>query len=469
MSLLAGYPLTLQVVLPHLAGKTAAAVLDELRQGLAAADAAAPAGDPVAARTQSLMACIDYSHGHLDPEAQALLACFAPFIGVITTDFLDSYRKALTEELALAGVPLDRLGKVLERTRSLGLVQRDANLPMILRPQPALSWFLTNRLTAPEQTERRQAIERAYRSFYDGYAGALSGFQDSNDPQQRQLAQMLVELEYANIGTALRWALDQQQSILRPYLVLSTHLDRLQDHRRGLELGELVLTQLERVPPEAVTGMRGAELVGVIDNIAKRQLQLHQLDRAKASYEQALAILNALDGLDPRMAAGVRAGILHQLGVVAQQQRRFDDAEAAYKQALAIYNEFNDRHSAARTYYGLGNVAFEQRRFDDAEAAYKQALAICIEFNDRYEQAGTYHQLGNVALEQRRFDEAEAAYKQALEIWVTFRDEHRLEIVLGSLARLWRLTNAASIPAAVAATLNIDPAEAEALLKKFSS
>lgn len=59
MALLAGFPLALQVVLPHLAAKTSAAVLEELRQGLAALDIK-PGTDPVEARTRSLMACIDY-------------------------------------------------------------------------------------------------------------------------------------------------------------------------------------------------------------------------------------------------------------------------------------------------------------------------------------------------------------------------------------------------------------------------
>jgi hypothetical protein len=235
MTLLAGYPLALQVVLPHLAAKAAATVLDELRRGLAEADAA-PGCGPASDRTRSLMACIEYSHGHLDPDAQALLTCFAPFTGVIDTGQLDPYREALAEEPALAGLPLDRLGDTLECARGLGLLQRDARIEGFLRPQPALSWFLTGRLGAAGQAERRHAIERAFREHYDGYAGFLDRLQTSNKPEERQVAQVLVEHEYANLGTALRFALDQQASTLDPYRVLSHHLDQLQDHRRGREL-----------------------------------------------------------------------------------------------------------------------------------------------------------------------------------------------------------------------------------------
>ena len=171
------------------------------------------------------MSCIGYSHGQLDPEAQALLLCFAPFIGVIDTQQLDNYRQRLTEEPELAALPLARLGEVLERTRELGLLQRDTDAPQLLRPQPALGWFLTNRLAMSEQDGLRVAVLQAFRKHYDGLAGWLAGLQGSKDPQERQLGHMLVEREYANLGTALRIALDQQTSILNQYRVLSSHLD----------------------------------------------------------------------------------------------------------------------------------------------------------------------------------------------------------------------------------------------------
>jgi tetratricopeptide (TPR) repeat protein len=423
MALLAGYPLALQVVLPHLAAKAVAKVLEELRQGLAEVDAAA-GSDPVVARTRTLMACIDYSHGHLDPDDQALLICFAPFTGVINTRLLEDYQQALANEPVLAGLPLERLGAVLERARGLGLLQRDAQIEALLHPQPALSWFLTGRLGAADQAERRAAIERAFREHYDNFARTLYQLQQSNKPEERRLARMLVEQEYANLGRALRFALDQQTSMLVPYTVLSGHLDYLQDHRRGRELAELVLDKLEQLPPDAVTGRRGAEFAAVIDDIAKRQLQLRELDSARASYEKALAIHDGLEGLEPRAVAIGRAGILHQLGAVAQVQRRYPEAEDAYNKALAIKLEFNDRHGAAGTYHQLGRVAEEQRRFAEAEDAYKKALAIKLEFNDRHSAASTYHQLGRVAEEQRRFAEAEDVYKKALEIYAEFSDRY---------------------------------------------
>jgi tetratricopeptide (TPR) repeat protein len=425
MTLLAGYPLALQVVLPHLVAKAAAKVHEELRLGSAEVDVATAGSDPVVARTRSLMACIDYSHGHLDPDDQALLTCFAPFTGVIRTDAIEPlYQQALAEEPALAGLPLQRLGSALERARGLGLLQRDAQNPIFLRPQPALSWFLTARLGAPDQAKRRAAIERAFRKHYYGFAAVLFTLQQSKKPEERRLLPLLLEMEYANLGTALRFALDQQASILELCRVLSGHLNYLQESQRGRELAQLVLDKLEQLPPEALTGQRGLEFLGVSNDIANYQLQLREFDRAWAGYERMLATLDGLEGVETRLAGRLRAITFHQLGLVAEKQGRFAEAEDACKKVLKMLIELNDRHFAANIYHQLGNVMYQQGRLAEAEDAYREALEIKLEFHNRHSAAHTYDQLGMVAQAQRRFAEAEDAFKKALEIYDEFNDLH---------------------------------------------
>src|SRR5262249_44073995 len=230
MDLLAGYPLALQVVLPNLAAKSAAEVLEALRQGGAEIDKTTSGEDLAQAKTRSLMACIEYSHGHLDPEAQALLACFAPFTGVINTNMLEDYAKLLAEEPALAGLAFNRLGEVLERARTLGLLSPDAQTPQLLHPQPALSWFLTNRISTPDQIERKAAIEQAFRKLYDQIAHNLVQLKKSKHPEEQKQVRGFVESEYANIATALRLGLAQGTSIINSFSVLSEYIDYLHDH-----------------------------------------------------------------------------------------------------------------------------------------------------------------------------------------------------------------------------------------------
>jgi tetratricopeptide (TPR) repeat protein len=220
-----------------------------------------------------------------------------------------------------------------------------------------VSWFLTRRLDGVDHADRRQAIERAFRKLYDGYARFLNQLQTSNEPEEGRLGQVLVLQEYANLGTALHLALDQQASILDLHVVLSSHLDHLQDHGRGRELGELVLEKLKRLPRNAFTAERGVELAAVVDDIARHELLMRQFDIAQTMYERALAIWDSLEGLDPRVASTARANTLHQLGLVAEEQGRFAQAESAYKKALEIFLAVDHRHSAAGTYHQLGTVA----------------------------------------------------------------------------------------------------------------
>ena len=118
--------------------------------------------------------------------------------------------------------------------------------------------------------------------------------------------------------------------------------------------------------------------------------------------------------LDTKTKAIGRAGIYHQLGIVAQEQRQWQQAEEYYQKALEIYIEFKDRYKQAGTYHQLGIVAQEQRQWQQAEEYYQKALEIYIEFEDRYSQASTYHNLGIVAQEQRKWHQAEDTTRRLL-------------------------------------------------------
>ena len=291
-----------------------------------------------------------------------------------------------------------------------------------LQLQPIFPYFLRNRLQA--QPELARAIETAFCHVYDGFAGAIFDLQQSKKPQERQLGQALAQLEYENLYTALNLALDQQVSILALHGVLSGYADATQDQTRGLALGEMVLAKLEAYPAETLRGQIGVELIGVVDDIASRQLLLKQYAAAEATYHRALELLGRQEMLDIGIRKRGKASIYHQLGSVAQEQRAWEQAEGYYQQALALFIEFKDRYSQASTYHNLGSVAQEQRAWEQAEGYYQQALAIYVEFKDRYSQASTYHQLGRVAQEQRAWEQAEGYYQQALAIYVEFNDRY---------------------------------------------
>jgi tetratricopeptide (TPR) repeat protein len=272
-------------------------------------------------------------------------------------------------------------------------------------------------------------------------------------------------------------------------------------------LGQSVLKSLDTYSFDKLTGQLGAEFGAVIDEIANRQLLLKKYSAAEASYQKALSLVLHTKDIDEKLRGKLVAGVYHNLGRVAQEQREFEQAEQYYQHALQIYIEYNDRYAQADTYHQLGSVAQEQREFEQAEQYYQQALQLKIEYNDRYAQASTYGQLGNLAQEQRQWQQAEVYYQQALqvfieykdrysqagaynnlgmvaqeqqhwsqagdyllralEIFVDYEDDHSIGIAVSSLARLWKASGDASLPAAVATILGASVEETEKLLREM--
>ena len=115
----------------------------------------------------------------------------------------------------------------------------------------------------------------------------------------------------------------------------------------------------------------------------------------------------------------------------------------------------------------MGIVAQQQRQWPQAEAYYQQALQIKIEFNDRYAQAKTYHQLGSVAQEQQLWQQARDYFLTTLKIYMEYEDNYNGGIVLRSLARLWKASGDASLPAAIAPIVGASLEETESLLREM--
>ncbi len=503
IKVLDGFPLALEVVLANLAHQAPPEVLAALQAGDVSIDPKSDNQD----KTASILRCIDYSHSNLSPEAQQLLLCLAPFTSVIDTGTLDNYTKHLGQQHVLATLPFEHWPEVLQEAANWGLLSPDPKIPDFLRLQPIFPYFLRNRLYAPEKREVRSAVETAFREHYDQLGVTLYKLLESKDPQERQVAQVITGLEYENLMNGLDLALEAQISFENFYFPLSSYLDIQQDQHRGLELGQAVLSRLEKYPLDQLSGALGYEFARIIDDIALRQLKLKQYVIAEASYQKVLSLLSNNQQLDADSIKKLSATFYHQLGNVAFEQQQWQQAEAYYLQALQIYIEHNDRYEQAGTYHHLGAVAQKQRQWKVAEQYYQQALQIYIEYNNRYEQAKTYHDLGNTAMEQQQWQQAEQYYQQALQIFIEYHDPYAQATIYGQLgmlaeeqqqwmqardcyllaikifasykdnysitkalkllARLWQSSGDANLPSAVATILSYSVEETEKLLREM--
>jgi len=242
LKLLDGFPLALEVILANLARPAPGEVLAALQAGDVKLDT--PSSQE---KTKSILRCIDYSHSNLSPDAQQLLLCLAPFTSVIWLDMLDNYTEQLRQQHTLAALPLERWPEVLREAQHWGLLSPDPAIPGFLRQQPIFPYFLRNRLQEPAQAEVKQAVERAFREHYSEFGGILHDLLQSKDPQKRHKGQVLTQLEYENLLTALKLALSAQTWIIGPYIALEGYLDAIYDSQRGLELGQMMLNHLGMV------------------------------------------------------------------------------------------------------------------------------------------------------------------------------------------------------------------------------
>ncbi|MEM7537288.1 MAG: CHAT domain-containing protein, partial [Chloroflexota bacterium] len=354
IKLLDGYPLALEVVLANLARQKPSAVLAALAAGDVDLD-----NPDAQAKTESILKCIDYSHSNLSTEAQALLLCLAPFVGVINQDWLPRYTAQLQSQTALAHLPFAHWDAVLQEAINWGLLTSDDRIPGYVRIQPIFPYFLRNRLQ--DQADLRSTIETAFYQRYSRIGQALHQLLTSKQPQEKQAGRLFAQMEFENLHHALQVALAMDAVIEHVYKPLDRFLDTMQDHQRGVALGESILAAWGMRPAETLDDDQRFDLLRVLSDLGQRQMTLQHYADAQAAYEQSLSLIDSFVTRSERQKALWKATIYHQLGVVAEAQRVWAQAEQHFQQTLQIYIEFDDRYSQASTYHQLGIVAEAQR------------------------------------------------------------------------------------------------------------
>jgi len=236
--------------------------------------------------------------------------------------------------------------------------------------------------------------------------------------------QLMARLEYENLMTALKLALNSEKSIINISSILHNYFDISKNYLGKLEMDKLILGKIENYSKEKLKGRLGAEFLATVVRIGETQLNMKNYTDAGLSFNKALTLLKDVHVLNDTHKKQLSAIIYRDLGIVAQEQRQWEQAEKYFQNALKILIEFNDRYSQASTYHYLGRMAQERQQWKQAEKYYQNALKIVIEFNDRHSQASNYHTLGMVVQEQRQWERAEKYFQNALKILIEFNDRH---------------------------------------------
>ncbi len=471
MQWLDGHPLSMRLLLPHL-DTTEPGVL------LAGLHGTAPLpdwDDGQGGRLTSLPASLGYSHDHLNPAHQRLLAAVCLFRDVAAANVLTVFSAAKGVPQRFQGASREVWGEVLAAAAGAGLLTGLGG--SVYRLHPALPAYLAARWCAEEGAGydgQRVAATRALLSAYAELSGWLLQQIESGDAG---LAHAVIGLQQRTMGYLLGYALDSQS--WDKALQITQPLTRYWDGR-GLYAEAVAWTDRVRLATEDADGTppeldsdAGRLWLGFAGAQAQRQMYSGRLDAAERTLREILAMLQA-EPASPQQRQ--LAGVYHNLGMAAQAQGRPKEAADWCTRSLAIKEKLGDRPGMAASYHLLSMVAQARGRPKEAADWCTRSLAIFKELGDRpnvaivCDQLGmaaqaqgqlkeaadwctrslaikeklgnrpeiaiSYHQLGNLAFQRGRLEEAEDWYTRSLAIKEELGDRPKMATTYAMLGQL---------------------------------
>ena len=418
MTLLAGYPLAMEVVLGNLARQSPTEVL----AGLDAADVESfDVGGKE--KTNNILKCVEYSHSNLSKDAQKLLVCLAPFTGFVYRPALESYGEHLKKLKPFKDYAFDLFDEAVQEAIQWGLlfpIYDEEN--RLLTIQPVFPYFLRTKLSEMD-LEAQNAIYEGFKTHYRGLSENYKQMMNSQDPKEKGLGLFFCRFEYENLFKALQMCIEKQESI-RIYRCLDNFLDLTNNVPAKLKLSQAVCDASQHYSDEVLSGTVGLEIGEAFLKLGVACVQTQNYEAARENHQRSIELFQKNTVFSEKEKQLAIATNYHQLGILAQELREYEQAQSYYQKALDIRIEHNDRYSQASTYGQLGIVTQELREYEQAQEHYQQALNIFIKYNDRYSQANTYHQLGSVAQELRKYEQAQSHYQQTLDIYNYYNDRY---------------------------------------------
>ena len=429
-----GHPLSMRLILPHLARMDPEALLDSLR-GIIPLP-----GEDIsnADRTSSLAASITYSFTHLTARTRRLLPAVCLLRAVAATEVLAAFSQVPGCPDRFAGAGAQQWAAALNDAARVGLLT--ALTHGTYRIHPALPAYLAALWVAENPEAHNAARDQATSALVAACATVAGSLRQEITSGDAKRAYEIIELQRHTLGAMFEYALahqlwDQAKAIAWP-------LDSYWDSR-GLDQEAATWTSRVQLATEGTDGTppsldseAGLLWLFMTGSQANRQLRVKHIDDAERTHRQILAMLQA-QPKSPRQQSHI-ATAYHMLGAVAQYRQQPDQAEAWHRKALAIREKSTNKPHTAASYQQLGIVIQRQGRLEEAGTCYRKSLEIEEELGSQPGMARSYGQLGILAQDRGQLQEAQEWYLKALPLFEELEDEPNLANIylhLGKLAR----------------------------------
>ncbi len=392
-------------------------------------------------RQQTLRRTIQWSYDLLSPEEQALFRRLTVFAEGCSLEAVES----VAPEFAGSLLPMLR-----------NLVQKNMVMSDLGALSPRVGMLETLREYGLEQLKERgeeAATARAHAWYYLTLAEQAES--ELRGPKQAEWLARL-ELEHANVRSALHWTLRQHERELA--LRLGAALWRfwgLHAHfSEGRRWLERVLAQAEREGPPGEVLLLPADAPLPADGGRAPDSPLVTSQAPSVPQANVLAgagVLACLQGdylraatlLDRSIEIARRLGdhwllaaYLNDRGNVAFDQGDSRRATELYEEGLALYRSLDDSWGIAVVLSNLGSVFEEQGMYGRAVGMYTESLALYRQAGDQSYVASTNMNLGMLLGRQGSYWRATALCRESLALYRDIDDPWGEAVSLQHLGNL---------------------------------
>ncbi|HEX8199909.1 MAG TPA: tetratricopeptide repeat protein, partial [Isosphaeraceae bacterium] len=326
MDLLAGHPLAMRVMLPRLAERPAAWLVEVLRSRLSDLD---PDDDEAQAR---LYATLRFAQESLPADVQPLLIPLALHEGFMVAEYLEVMAQQVDARWTRA-----RIDDLAEALVAAGLLHDHGQATFQMHP--VLTGFLRSALLPTAADIARDTWTRAFVDVMGRVADDLA---------PRPLHEQRGGFHYN--GANFHHALGEAER-LGIHVGFASLIQALAAYAQNISNLEAADGLFERLASHHRTQGNQQGEAAALHHLGMIAAERRDFAAAEQWYRRSLAIK------EKQGNEHIAASTYHHLGIIAAERRDFTAAEQWYRRSLATSEKQGDEHGSAITYHQLGRIA----------------------------------------------------------------------------------------------------------------
>lgn len=409
MEWLAGHPLSMRLVLPHLDRAEPETLLDRLR-GLTSLPG--PGEEP------AVNAGLHYSFSTIEPTERNRLVALCLFQNFVFAELLANFSAAECVPERFRGVTRETWVDILSAAAEAGLLTSLAGVAYLIHP--VLPAFLATAWQEDEPATYESSRSFADTALLSAYVAHSNWLRQEVESGNATLAYAFTAGQQRTMCRLLAFALDKglwnEAAALTPPLIEYWDAHGQQDEAEAwTDQVKHAIGHVHGQVPSA-TSPAGDLWLAWATSQSRRQLMTGNFEASARSYHEIREIVESESASPTRQTQ--LAIIYNQIGIATQHLGRLEEAARWLASSLKLNEQLGNQRGTAFNYASLGEVAEAQGQIENAEEFYIRSLRIWETLGDRTSVAIIYNQLGSIARQRGHPVQAGNWHARALRILI---------------------------------------------------